>query len=116
VEGLNQRWLTVTPFLAVTLRTALILRGFILEQLAVFIDVVAYVAVLDAGVLIMFIMHKHRWRALRIIESAVVHDGHVLLGPRRGEERDDPDQQAQVYQRDDFHLSSWSHTGFSITS
>jgi hypothetical protein len=85
VKGVHQCWLIIRFVKVVTIGTAHVFRGFIFDQLTVFINMVAHAAVVDLGDFVVFIMHKHGWGALGIVKNRVVHNGHLVLGPGRGQ-------------------------------
>ena len=81
VKGLHQGRLPAGCLFFMAIRAALVFRGFIFHQAAVFIiDMMADVAFFDFGEFIVRVMPEHRRRAAWIVESVVVHKCHVFLG------------------------------------
>jgi hypothetical protein len=60
-----------SPSRLVAFRAALVLRGFIFHQLAVFVDVVALGAVVDAGGFVVFIVDEDRRCSLGVVETVL---------------------------------------------
>jgi hypothetical protein len=99
-----------------------IFRRFIFHQDAILIVyMVAGGAIVDAGRLVVGLVFKKGRAALGIVENAVVHDHHILLGKGRHTAENQPQADHQAEARFSLHLTALHltvsfHAGFSITS
>jgi hypothetical protein len=81
---LDQFGFAALVLIAVTLGTGLILRGFILYNIAVLIiQMVALGAVVQSSGFIVFIMGEDRRPTLGVVKHLIAHKYHIFLGVAR---------------------------------
>ena len=63
-----------------TIRTSLILRGFIFHKFSILINMMAFVALIYFSFFIMLVMIEHGLGSIWFIENAVIDKPHIFLG------------------------------------
>jgi hypothetical protein len=64
VKGFHESWLPAGVFQSMAVRAAPVLRGLVCNPFPVFVNMMAFVAALNGGLLVVGIVREHRLRPL----------------------------------------------------
>jgi hypothetical protein len=109
VEGFHEPRLATGILLGMAVRAAAILRRFVLHEFAVFVHMMALIAVFDPGFLVVRIVGKRGGRPLGSGKGIRGYRLHILLGPCIYDAKDSKDHQCPDDAR------AWIHAVSSLS-
>jgi hypothetical protein len=80
MEGPSQSRLAAGIFFSMAVGASLIFRGFVCYSLAVFINVMTFIAFLNPSGFIVCIMSKNRRRSPLVLKTIPLNHHHIFLG------------------------------------
>jgi hypothetical protein len=83
MKGLHQAQYITVIFEIMTIRAALIFRRFILQSLALFIDVMAFITFFDLSQFIVFVVSENSRGSFWAAKNFVINIDHIFLGMSR---------------------------------
>lgn len=87
MKGLHQAGYVAVIFKIMAIRAALIFRWFILQLLAVFIDVMAFIAFFDLSQFIVFVVSENSRWSFWASKNFIFNMDHIFLGMSRYQDR-----------------------------